>query len=112
MSRQQISNHYTRLLRLWPTDRLRPAERHFQRLLEHRIQHPPAHAGVEAKEVNAAYLLLDNAASRQFPLSDRIMKPRSDPQHYETLEREIDEVPDRTFWGRMMKRLGGMVRMK
>ncbi len=40
------------------------------------------------------------------------MKPQSDPQHYEALAREIEEVPDRTFWGRLKKRLGGMVRMK
>ncbi|KAK3049602.1 hypothetical protein LTR09_009023 [Extremus antarcticus] len=112
MSRQQISNHYTRLLRLWPVDRLRPAERQFQRLLEHRIQHSPASGIDESKEVNAAYLLLDNTASRQFPLSERLMKPQSDPQHYEALAREIEEVPDRTFWGRLKKRLGGMVRMK
>jgi cytochrome b pre-mRNA-processing protein 6 len=41
-----------------------------------------------------------------------MMKPASDPNHYDRLAKEIEEVPDRGFWGRLMKRLGGMVRMK
>lgn len=107
MASKNLTAHYTRLLRLWPVDRLRPTERHFQRLLENRTQHPRSEA-----EVNAAYLLIDNSISNQFKLSDKTMKPASDPMHYENLSREIDEAPDRGWFGRVMKRLGGMVRMK
>jgi cytochrome b pre-mRNA-processing protein 6 len=57
-------------------------------------------------------LLLDNAFSRQFKLSEKMMKPESDPEHYEKLAIELDEAPDRGFFGRLMKRLGGMIRFK
>ena len=109
---QQISNHYTRLLRLWPADRLRPEERQFQRLLQSRIQNPPQPYRDEAKEVNAAYLLLDNTFGKQFPLSEKMMRPASDPGHYERLAKEIEEAPDRGFLGQLLKRVQGMVRLR
>ena len=40
------------------------------------------------------------------------MRPESDPEHYEKLATELEEAPDRGFFGRLMKRLGGMVRLK
>jgi hypothetical protein len=56
--------------------------------------------------------LLDNTFTRQFKLSDKMMRPASDPMHYEKLATELEEAPDRGFFGRLMKRLGGMVRLK
>ena len=104
--------HYTRLLRLWPTDRLRPEERHFQRLIQTRIQHPPPSDTQVSHEANAGYLLLDNAFTKRYPLSHRMMQPQSDPAFYERLGREIDEAPDRSFFQRMAKKLKGMVRLR
>jgi cytochrome b pre-mRNA-processing protein 6 len=41
-----------------------------------------------------------------------MMKPASNPNHYEDLARELEEAPDRTWWGNFVKRVRGMVRMK
>ncbi|GAB7361270.1 hypothetical protein MBLNU230_g1330t1 [Neophaeotheca triangularis] len=114
MSRTQISKHYTRLANLWPTDRLRP-EVQFKKLLRDRIQNAPTRpAGTqgsdESVEVNAAYRLLDNGLTKQHTLPPQMMAPASNPTYYKELSKELDEVPDRTWWGGFKKRLGNMVR--
>ena len=66
----------------------------------------------ESREVNAAYLLIDNAFTKQYPLSEAMMKPASSPGHYTDLARELDEAPDRTWLGNLKKRLSNMVRLR
>lgn len=112
IQKANIAAHYTRLLRRWPTDRLRPEERTFQRLLQNRIQHPAQDTTAAEKECNAAYLLLDNTFTKRFPLSDKIMKPASDPGYYARVEQEVHELPSRSWMGRMAKKLQGMVRFQ
>ncbi|KAK4549088.1 hypothetical protein LTR36_007544 [Oleoguttula mirabilis] len=112
MSRQQTIQHYARLLTRWPTDRLRPEHPHFQQLLRKRLQAAPSSHANEAREVNAAYLLIDNAFAKQYPLSENVMKPTSAPTHYTDLERELDEAPDRTWWDGVVKRVKGLVRLR
>lgn len=109
---QQISQHYSRLLSRWPADRLRPAERHFQRLLEKRIQAAPVGQRDEFREVSAAYLLLDNSIRSRYPLSESFMNPRSKPDHYTALAQELDEAPDRTWFAGWIKRMQNLVRFK
>ena len=109
---QQITQHYSRLLIRWPVDRLRPDQPHFQDLIRKRIAAAPAGQRDESKEVNAAYLLLDNTFAKQSPLSDRIMKPASNPNHYTDLAKELEEAPDRTWLGNMMKRMSGLIRFR
>ena len=41
-----------------------------------------------------------------------MMKPASDPMHYEKIARELEEIPDRSWLGRLVKRVQGMVRLK
>ena len=120
MATKSLLPHYTRLLRLWPLDRLRASSPslQFQRLLEQRLNTPPHSApsihasGPSKREINAAYLLLDDTFGRKYKLSERMMKPQSQPEHYERLAREIEEAPDRSWFGRVVKRLGGMVRFR
>ncbi|TKA82115.1 hypothetical protein B0A55_01818 [Friedmanniomyces simplex] len=112
MSRQQLTQHYTRILTRWPVDLLRPEERSFQHLLRQRIQSPPTDSAVGGKEVNAAYLLLDNTFTKQFPLPQSLMKPASNPNHYTDLARELEEAPSRTWFGNFAKRVKNMVRFK
>ncbi|KAL1583227.1 hypothetical protein WHR41_07834 [Cladosporium halotolerans] len=112
MSRQQIALHYSRLLSRWPVDRLRPAELHFQRLLQNRIQEAPAGSRDESHDVNAAYLLLDNAIRKRHPLSDSMMHPASKPDHYDALAKELDEAPDRTWFANVVKRMQNLIRFK
>lgn len=109
---QQISQHYSRLLSRWPADRLRPAERHFQRLLQKRIQEAPAGQRDESREVNAAYLLLDDALRKRYPLSNSFMHPASKPEHYTALAQELDEAPDRTWLNGWIKRMKNLVRFQ
>ncbi|KAK3072830.1 hypothetical protein LTR53_006105 [Teratosphaeriaceae sp. CCFEE 6253] len=104
----QLTQHYTRLLTRWPVDRLRPDERSFQHLLRQRIQTPPTAVAAAEKEVNAAYLLLDNAYTKQYPLPSSLMEPASNPTMYVDLKRELVEAPDRTWWGNFKKRITGM----
>ncbi|KAH0360735.1 hypothetical protein KCU65_g9196, partial [Aureobasidium melanogenum] len=124
MSRAQASKHYARILSQWPVDRLRP-EISFQSVLKKRLEAAPV-ATVnetntartqppkprnEAREVNALYSLLDNRYSSAYPLSNAMMHPASAPDHYTTLVKELDEVPDRTFFQRVASRFRGMIRL-
>ena len=109
---QQISQHYSRLLTRWPVDRLRPAERHFQRLLQQRIEAAPAGQRDESREVNAAYVLLDDSLRKRYPLSNSFMHPESKPDHYTALGQELDEAPDRTWFAGWVKRMKNMVRFQ
>ncbi|KAM3422285.1 hypothetical protein BST61_g2644 [Cercospora zeina] len=131
MSRQQIISQYTRLLARWPKDMLRPEKIFQQLVLEPRISKAPSSppAGVtseaitspssqstylrnESSEVTAANLLLENSFSKQFPPGQRVMEPASNPQHYEILKRELEELPSRSVFGNLVKRLKGMVRFR
>lgn len=38
------------------------------------------------------------------------MKPKSNPDYYQDLVKELEEAPNRTFLQRMGKKLGGMLR--
>lgn len=109
-------------------DRLRP-DVTFQSLLKTRIavdgrpgntietlsagkDDPDPKASAKLNDINAAYLLLDNTFGKQWQLSDKMMKPKSDPEHYARLEKEIEEAPDRSFMARLWRRISGRVRMR
>ncbi|THX37582.1 hypothetical protein D6D10_05769 [Aureobasidium pullulans] len=125
MSRAQASKHYARILSQWPVDRLRP-EISFQSVLKKRLQAAPVaqvnqantaqtqapKARNELREINALYSLLENRYSSTYPLSNAMMHPASAPEHYTTLVKELDEVPDRTFFQRIASRFKGMVRLQ
>ncbi|CAK4034882.1 Hypothetical predicted protein [Lecanosticta acicola] len=109
MSRQRIAAHYSRLLARWPKDQLRP-EKQFSSILQQRTQKPPVPYRDEEKEVNSAYLLLDNAITKQFPLQEKLLRPASNPEHYEALKRELEELPNRSWLQNFTNRMKRMVR--
>ncbi|THV86224.1 hypothetical protein D6D17_00692 [Aureobasidium pullulans] len=125
MSRAQASKHYARILSQWPVDRLRP-EISFQSVLKKRLEAAPVaqvnqantaqtqapKARNELREINALYSLLEDRYSSTYPLSNAMMHPASAPEHYTTLVKELDEVPDRTFFQRIASRFKGMVRLQ
>ena len=39
------------------------------------------------------------------------MKPASSPNYYEELRKELDEAPNRSWIGRVAKRLRGLIRL-
>ncbi|CAD0050874.1 unnamed protein product, partial [Aureobasidium pullulans] len=124
-TRQQASKHYARILSQWPVDRLRP-EISFQSVLKKRLEAAPVaqvnqantaqtqapKARNELREINALYSLLEDRYSSTYPLSNAMMHPASAPEHYTTLVKELDEVPDRTFFQRIASRFKGMVRLQ
>ncbi|KAF1824801.1 uncharacterized protein K489DRAFT_407551 [Dissoconium aciculare CBS 342.82] len=111
MSRVQIAANYTRILAQWPKDVLRP-ETNFSKVLEKRVQTPPIPFRDEEKEIKAAQLLLGNRFSNQTKLPQSLLRPYSNPQHYDVLKRELEEMPNRTWLQNFLKRLQNMVRFQ
>jgi len=111
MSRAQIIADYKYILTKWPKDALRP-ERNFTALIEKRIANPPIPFRREEGEIRAAQQLLENSITKRYPLPQTLLRPQSNPGHYEALKKELDEVPTRTWWQNTVKRLTGMVRLQ
>lgn len=113
-----------RLLSLWPKDALRPNQS-FTKVIEYRgapygvkplqpldpesskpsnvkaVSAPPAatvNSNVDLANINALYSLLDNRYSKKYPLSPDVLKPTSNPKHYERLMEEIERAPTKSWW--------------
>ncbi|KAF4556133.1 Hypothetical protein D9617_1g080080 [Elsinoe fawcettii] len=122
MSRAIAAKHYARLASAWPKDVLRP-ETQFQKILTSRIETAPSSnpetegflekvlgsgrnaRSAELKEVNALYSLLENRYSKASPLSSDMLKPKSDPEYYTRLEKELEATPGRSWFGKVFNRL-------
>ncbi|PSK53885.1 hypothetical protein B9Z65_7691 [Elsinoe australis] len=129
MNRAVVAKHYARLASRWPQDVLRP-ETQFQKVLMARTESAPSPnpeiqgflekvlgpgqtpRAVELKEVNALYSLLENRYSKASPLSTDMMKPKSDPEYYSRLERELKATPSRSWFGKVFNRVKGLVRLQ
>jgi cytochrome b pre-mRNA-processing protein 6 len=122
----QVAKQYTRLLALWPKDALRP-NLPFTRAIEHRglpygveplpkpenaeeQKKPPTSIAAEPAapaqlspqaeqaQINALFSLLENRYSNKYALSPSVFAPRSAPEHYSNLMREIEKAPQKTWW--------------
>jgi len=40
------------------------------------------------------------------------MAPKSDPEYYTRLQKQLDETPSRSWLSNFARRIGGMVRLK
>jgi len=67
---------------------------------------------ISASSVNALSALLENRFARRYPLTQKIRYPASDPEYYDNLIREFEEAPNRDWFGRIKKRLGGILRLQ
>lgn len=47
----------------------------------------------------------------QSPMPTKMLEPKSNPTYYKDLLRELEEAPKRSWFGRIAKRLGGMIRL-
>ncbi|KAI4164979.1 MAG: hypothetical protein LQ342_001255 [Letrouitia transgressa] len=136
-ARSLISRHWQKILSKWPLDPNR-SEVQFQKVMRRRIDRqygqpdikvkpsPPTKESSgklepplktysekdELEQVNALYSFLENRYSKKYPLSDKIMKPQSDPIHFERLLKELDEAPNRPWWQMQWLRLKSKVRLK
>lgn len=54
----------------------------------------------------------DITGSKQYRITGELLRPKSNPKYYTDLTKELEEAPNRTFLGRMAKRLGGIIRFQ
>lgn len=122
-----LQTRLAHVLKHWPSDAVRPASVSVQNYLQSRIAKPgnestqpqstpvstPApRAEISESSVNALSALLENRFARRYPLTQKIRYPASDPDHYDNLIREFEEAPNRDWFGRIKKRLGGILRLQ
>ena len=65
----------------------------------------------ELEQVNAMYSLLENRYSRNYPCSERLLRPASNEGYYEALAQEMEAAPQRSWWAWKWMRVKGLVRM-
>lgn len=49
---------------------------------------------------------------QQYKLQGPMLHPKSQPTYFDDLVREIEEAPNRSWFGRLGKRLSGMIRLQ
>ncbi|KAL2865596.1 ubiquinol-cytochrome c reductase complex assembly factor 2 [Aspergillus lucknowensis] len=106
------------LLKHWPADPIRPSSVSVQTYLKSRL---PASqdsttrttpSTISEPSLNALSSLLEDRYARRYPLSPKLRRPASNPDHYDNLLREFEEAPSRDWFGRLRKRLGGLFRFQ
>jgi len=130
MSNSLAYKHTLRALSRWPKDTLRP-ECQFQDAMRRRLDRKflPASAPgsqvtaqaapisamnerSELEQANVLYSLLENRYSRKYPITGSLMKPASNPTHYEDLIKELEAAPERSWLGTQMNRWKGFLRFQ
>lgn len=133
---QLAIKHWTRILRRWPVDRVRPENVSFQKIMTQRLDkyraQPSASAAAssiksnqatvsaveprkwdeqaELEQANALYSLLENRYAIQFALPGRLRAPASNTTYYDDLITEMEEAPNRSWFGGIMQRVKGSLR--
>ncbi|KAF1956817.1 hypothetical protein CC80DRAFT_548305 [Byssothecium circinans] len=57
----------------------------------------PPSASTESPQINALYSLLENRYSKKYPLSEGVLRPKSNPEHYVRLMEEIERAPGKSW---------------
>ncbi|MCJ1247712.1 hypothetical protein MMC30_004927 [Trapelia coarctata] len=70
----------------------------------------PLDEKAELEQVNVFYSFLENRYTKKYPLSQHIMKPLSNPEYYDTLLHELQEAPNRSWFGAMINKWKGYIR--
>ena len=140
LPKSSIAKHIQRLISRWPSDSVRPASVSVQTYLQSRLNPPPAPTKqtglfsslfskkpsasapetstsqdpplLSTQNVNALYSLLENRYQREYPLARSLRVPKGQPEYYDQLLREFEEAPNRSWFGRIQKRVTGMLRLK
>ncbi|KAH8903787.1 hypothetical protein BR93DRAFT_971391 [Coniochaeta sp. PMI_546] len=115
-TRSAVHRIFTEALAKWPRDSLRP-DCQLHDVVGKRIERELAQSGGNAteaqlKQVNALYSLLENRYQTKYRIAGRLMQPKSNPTHYTDLVKELEEAPNRSWLGRLGKKLGGLIRFK
>jgi cytochrome b pre-mRNA-processing protein 6 len=133
---QLALKHWSRILRRWPVDRVRPENVSFQKIMtqrldKHKAQTSPSAAAstiksnqavvsavaprrwdkqAELEQANALYSLLEDRYAKEFPLPRTLRAPASNPTYYDDLVTEMQEAPTRSWFVGVMKRIKGSLR--
>ncbi|KAH8819636.1 hypothetical protein F5884DRAFT_761274 [Xylogone sp. PMI_703] len=114
MSKSVAYKHYDRILAKWPKDLLRP-EVQFQNAMRRRLDRQ-LQSGInektELENVNTLYSLLGNRYRQIYPIRGSLLKPASNPTHYTDLLKELEEAPNRSWFGRMTNKWRGFLRFQ
>ncbi|KAK0113687.1 hypothetical protein ONS95_013935 [Cadophora gregata] len=131
MSRSIAYQHYTRALSRWPVDNLRP-DCQFPKIMRKRLEQrflpvssQPTQTGttqavahnsvdekLELEQANVLYSLLENRYSGKYPIKGELMTPKSNPNHYTNLIKELEEAPRSSWMERTIKRWKGFLRFQ
>ncbi|KAI9932786.1 hypothetical protein ASPWEDRAFT_22552 [Aspergillus wentii DTO 134E9] len=126
MSKQAVQNRITHILTHWPKDLVRPASVSVQSYLHARLaaedptkqpqqpqqqQQPAQNVHISESSLKALSSLLEDRYARRYPLTPKLRRPASNPDHYDNVVREFEEAPNRDWFGRLGKRVKGIFRM-
>ncbi|KAL1839266.1 hypothetical protein VTJ49DRAFT_1703 [Mycothermus thermophilus] len=106
-SRSAAASHLKTALARWPQATLRP-DCQLRDVLSKRLEQQ---GKADLKEVNALYSLLEDRYKKKYPAPAKLLEPKSNPTYYKDLLRELEEAPNRSWLGRIAKRLSGMIRL-
>ncbi|KAG9078546.1 hypothetical protein FS749_009422 [Ceratobasidium sp. UAMH 11750] len=93
-----LNQSLRRIIKRWPQDPLRSPTQ-FQTVLE-ALANSPA---VTPRTVSAAQAICDDVAQKQYPLSDKTLRPGSNMQYYERLLASVEmsaRGEKRSWWKR------------
>ncbi|CAI7580196.1 hypothetical protein PCG10_007929 [Penicillium crustosum] len=112
LSPRSLQSRLTHLLKHWPSDAVRPASVSVQSYIESRLQPTDKSSqAISESSVNALESLLNNRYARKYPMPEKLRRPASNPDHYDNVVREFAEAPNRDWFGRLKKRLAGIIRL-
>ncbi|KAK7676063.1 hypothetical protein QCA50_020987 [Cerrena zonata] len=86
MSTTKLSQQLHRIAAQWPADPFRP---HLQ--LKSFLDSLADHPQLTPQAVKAAHALLNNDVQRKYKLTDKMLRPKSMPMHYERLVEGVEK---------------------
>ncbi|CAG8129650.1 unnamed protein product [Penicillium olsonii] len=109
---RSIQSRLTHILNHWPSDAVRPASVSVQTYIQSRLQ-SASKSSPEISETSTKALeaLLGNRFAAKYPLPQKLRRPASNPEHYDNVVREFAEAPNRDWFGRLKKRMAGIIRL-
>ena len=133
-SLQAAFKAWTNIIARWPKDLVRPENVSFQTLMRRRLDHHTGQAiskapgkesgsaaataspilwqeATEVKQTQVLDSLLENRYASKYPMPASLRNPKSNPTYYDDLVREMHEAPNRSWFGGVVKRFKGSLRL-
>ncbi|KAM3548524.1 hypothetical protein MY1884_009144 [Beauveria asiatica] len=107
---------YAETFAKWPKQDLRPdyqLQDVLGKTVEARFQnYTPTMEREEILKARALQFLLQDRFKDRYKLKGPMLQPKSQPTYFDDLVREIEAAPNRSWFGRLGKRLSGMIRLQ